>query len=65
MIEKLTVSQCISSDCCKGWNDTIDEISCGCKGCEWEQYCPSHIMCHGCARLYADKYKKAESKGNI
>ena len=26
MLEKRTVSQCISSDYCKGWNDAIDEM---------------------------------------
>lgn len=26
MLEKKTVSQCISSDYCKGWNDAIEEI---------------------------------------
>ena len=26
MLEKKTISQCISVDCCKGWNDAINEI---------------------------------------
>lgn len=26
MLEKRTVSQCISSDYCKGWNDAVDEM---------------------------------------
>jgi hypothetical protein len=25
-VEKRTVSQCISSDYCRGWNDAIDEL---------------------------------------
>lgn len=27
MIERRTVSQCISSDYCKGWNDAVDELA--------------------------------------
>lgn len=27
MIEKRTVSQCISSDYCKGWNDAVDKAN--------------------------------------
>ena len=26
MIERKTVSQCISSDYCKGWNDAVDKM---------------------------------------
>ena len=26
MLEKKTVSQCISSDYCRGWNDAVDEM---------------------------------------
>lgn len=32
MIEKKTVSQCITSDYCKGWNDAVDSIV-RCKDC--------------------------------
>lgn len=26
MLERKTVNQCISSDCCKGWNDAVDAM---------------------------------------
>ena len=29
-----------------------------CKGCFYEKDMSSHIQCHGCARMYADKFKK-------
>lgn len=32
MVEKKTVSQCITSDYCKGWNDAVDGIV-RCKDC--------------------------------
>lgn len=32
MIEKKTVSMCITSDYCKGWNDAVDSIV-HCKDC--------------------------------
>ena len=28
-----------------------------CNGCFYEKDCPSHIKCHGCARMYSDNYK--------
>ena len=29
-----------------------------CKCCAYESDCPSHIKCHGYARMYTDNYKK-------
>lgn len=60
MIERKYMSECVSSDYCKGWNDAIKKISCGCSGCEYEKDMPSHVMCQGCARMYVDKYKEVE-----
>lgn len=36
MIEKKYMSQCISSDYCKGWNDAVDAIG-RCKDCMWSR----------------------------
>lgn len=36
MIEKKYMSQCISSDYCKGWNDAVEEIG-RCKDCVWSR----------------------------
>lgn len=35
-IEKKYMSQCISSDYCKGWNDAVEEIG-RCKDCVWSR----------------------------
>ena len=51
MIEKRTVSQCISADYCRGYNDAVDEIL-RCKDCEFhttDKYakwvkCPNEAM---------------------
>lgn len=61
MIKHKVMSQCISSDYCKGWNDAVDEINCGCVGCKYEKDVPSHIKCHGCARIYVDRYETDET----
>lgn len=42
MIEKKYMSQCISSDYCKGWNDAVDAIG-RCKDCVW--YLPISKRC--------------------
>lgn len=36
MIEKKYMSQCISSDYCKGWNAAVDAIR-RCKDCVWSR----------------------------
>lgn len=36
MIEKKYMSQCISSDYCKGWNAAVDAIG-RCKDCVWSR----------------------------
>lgn len=31
-----------------------------CNGCKYEWAFPSHIKCHGCARMYADNFEKGD-----
>lgn len=44
MIKKKTVSQCITSDYCKGWNDAVDSIV-KCKDCKWGGYHEGKYYC--------------------
>lgn len=39
MVERKTVSQCISSDYCKGWNDAVNSVV----RCEDCRYCELHV----------------------
>lgn len=31
-----------------------------CVGCKYEPDCPSHIKCHGCAKMYTDNFETEE-----
>lgn len=37
MLEKRTVSQCISSDYCRGWNDAVDAVVLCCE-CDYHDH---------------------------
>lgn len=50
MVERRTVSQCVSSDYCKGWNDAVDEM-------------PKWISCED--RLPKDKEKVLVYEGGV
>ena len=68
MIEKRTVSQCISADYCRGYNDAVDEIV-RCKDCQ-EAYTNSYmksdgiVLCklHGYPRQHDDYCSYGERK---
>lgn len=31
-----------------------------CVGCKYESDCPSHVKCHGCAKMYTDNFETEE-----
>lgn len=47
MIEKKTVSQCITSDYCKGWNDAVDSIV-RCKECKYMHHSTAFVTGRYC-----------------
>lgn len=57
MIKKKTVSQCITSDYCNGWNDAVDSIV-RCKDCI---YGKNNYFLHGLCLCTIEVYDNSET----
>lgn len=66
MLERKTVSQCVSSDYCKGWNDAMDAMP---KWVGVEERLPEktgkYIVCTAKKSVYCTRFKTHHGGGNF